>query len=161
MAPYRAFYDRYDPLSAVPPSKHPYQFWAMAACVMGGFGVLVGARPGSLEALLPQWAVYLWAVILLGGGSMAIFSAWWHDRTIGMLVERIAHFSIGLGTFVYGIGLIAVFGIDRFSPLAFGISLAAMWRVRHVTRELTKLRQFMAEVINTVTDDEGGSGESG
>jgi hypothetical protein len=133
-----------DPLAAIPPSRHPFQFWSLVACVAGGAGNLYGSS-GLLSALLPRYAVVTWALVMMVGGMIAIVGSWWRDRVTGLLMERIALTAIASTSLVYGGSVIYLFGerVVLAGAITVGVSIASAWRVVHVNRELKVLRQFI------------------
>lgn len=133
-----------DPLSAIPPSRHPFQFWSLAACIAGGLGNLHGSS-GLLSSLLPRYAVVTWAVIMVLAGVIALVGAWWRDRVTGLLMERVALTAIASACLVYGGSVLYLFGdgVALAGSIALGVSIAASWRVIHVNRELKALREFI------------------
>ena len=137
-----------DPLGAIPPSRHPFQFWMMFALVLGGLGNLL--TPGSevLQQGLDPFFHKLWAIVMISGGAIAIVAAWWRDRITGLLLERIALISVGLMAPVYSGALVLSTTDFEAASLtaAFTTSagLASLWRAAHVSRELKKLRYFVA-----------------
>lgn len=135
-----------DPLSAIPPSRHPFQFWMMAALALAGGGNLFRESQSAINELLPPMMIKVWAATMLIGGVLAIVAAFWHDRITGLLLERIALSSVAFSCIIYGTAVYTVVGWAAFVPgsLITGTALACIWRIAHVTRELKVLRQFIS-----------------
>lgn len=133
-----------DPLTAIPPSRHPFQFWAMLACAVTGGGNLVHAH-SSISHMLPGVTMMLWATIMLFGGVLAIAGAFLRDRLSGLLLERFALGAITIGAAVYSVAIFSVVGLAGLAPetLSFGVAVAAGWRIVHVTRELAILKKMI------------------
>lgn len=137
---------RRDPLGPLPPSRHPFQFWALLACVLSGFAHVAGfADHDSAIFLLPTWAVYVWSMSLMAGGLLALVAGWWRDRVTGLLLERVGLAAIAGVTPVYATVLFTAFGMTAIVPgtLSYAISIAAVWRVIHIHRELVILKRFI------------------
>lgn len=135
-----------DPLTGVPPSRHPFQFWVLCACVLGGAASAFDfGRPNSLDEFLPHYIVLVWGWTLMIGGLIGLAAAWWPDRITGLLLERIALWGIGGITAVYGAVLLKVLGHTASVSAFFCISIAmaSFWRIRHVNRELKVLSRWI------------------
>lgn len=133
-----------DPLSAIPPSRHPFQFWAMLACAVTGAGNLVDSQ-SPVNDLLPPFSVALWALMMLLGGSMAMVGAFAKDRLLGLLMERFALGAIALAAGVYGVAILYVAQREALTAgaLTTGISIASLWRLVHLRRELKILKTMI------------------
>lgn len=134
-----------DPLTEIPPSKHPFQFWMMAACMMSGFSNMVRYNKDSaFNDLLPPWSVFGWGFILFVSGSLAITAAWWRDRVTGLLLERLALSALAAACTIYAIAVALLVGGDASQTIAFTASagIASAWRVRHLNHELFRLARF-------------------
>lgn len=135
-----------DPLTSVPPSRHPFQIWVMVALILAGLGNLLGAgSSNSVATLLPDLFVKVWSGTMLGGGILCLAGAWWPDRITGLLLERISLTAVALVLFVYAI---AVFYVAGNQALVAGIMTVAMsgasaWRCLHISQELENLRKFI------------------
>lgn len=135
-----------DPLTGVPPSRHPFQFWALAACMLGGLNSMFGeGAPGSLQEILPAYALYVWGITLFVGGALGIVSGWWRDRITGLLLERIALGAIAGITIIYALVVYKVAGGSASFIAMFmaSMSIASTWRVRHINRELKILMRWI------------------
>jgi hypothetical protein len=131
-----------DPLTGIPASRHPFQFWMLTAAVFAGTSALLTeAAPATLESLIPQWTVYIWSGLLIIGGALGLPAGFWKDRLTGLLLERIALAALAAACFVYAIVLVAVAGKPGTVSAAFQmtVSIAAIWRIVHVNRELRLL----------------------
>lgn len=133
-----------DPLTAIPPSRHPFQFWTMMACVLGGIGNLVGSD-SIINELVPRYLVIVWALSLLIAGLLAIIGAWTRDRVFGLLLERAGLSTLTLAAIVYGAAITYLVGgaAAVSGPLTMSVGIASAWRVVHVNRELRILEKFI------------------
>lgn len=134
-----------DPLTGVPPSRHPLQIWILAACVLNGvFITLNVGEPPALAALLPEYALTFWGVLLLVVGVLGIAAAFWRDRITGLLVERIALAGLAGGTVVYAIAAVGFAGTGGMAVATFllSVTIAARWRIRHIKKELQTLAKW-------------------
>lgn len=135
-----------DPLTGVPPSRHPFQFFALAACIIAGASSVFDlSRPGTMEELLPEYAVALWGCVMMVGGALGITAGWWIDRIMGLLIERVALGAIAGVTGIYALVLVALNPGISGVPAAFltSICIASIWRIRHVNRELQTLSEWI------------------
>lgn len=137
-----------DPLTGIPASRHPFQFWMLTAAVFAGTSALLTeAAPATLESLIPQWTVYVWSFLLITGGALGLPAGFWKDRLTGLLLERIALASLAAACFVYAIVLLAVAGGPGTTAAVFQmtVSIAAIWRIVHVNRELRLLTLWISK----------------
>lgn len=158
-----------DPLDPpVPPARHPYQVWAMVACVISGAGLLItGPAENSLVLLLPDWGRIAWAGGLLAGGSLCLAGAWWRDAASGLILERAGQVGLCGCTLAYGAAVVSVAigndglvrGLSRAAVaalLTIGIGLAAGQRARQISRALRRLQHMRPGPTST---DPGGGHE--
>lgn len=137
-----------DPLTGVPPSRHPFQFWALAACALAGFATAFDfGQPGTLVELMPDYMVTLWGWTCMIGGVLGLVSSFWRDRITGLLLERIALTAIGGVMLIYGAVLYFVAGDKGYvaSSFCIGIGIASAWRIVHINRELKVLTRWIGE----------------
>lgn len=135
-----------DPLSAIPPSRHPFQFWVLFALFVSGAANFF--TPGSvvLREGLDPFFHKLWAVTLMISTLLGLISAFLSDRISGLLVERIALLTMGLSCPAYAIVVGIQMGVQfAFVSIVimFSIGIAGVWRAVHVSRELRILRHFV------------------
>lgn len=135
-----------DPLTGVPPSRHPFQFWVLLACALNGAVVAFHVGPPrTLEDLLPTYAVTTWGWMLMLCGLIGLAAIWWRDRITGLLMERIALGGIAGITAVYSTAIVLVAGAPGYvsATFLFSISLAGVWRIVHINRELKVLTRWI------------------
>ena len=135
-----------DPLTAIPPSRHPFQFWAMVALAAGGIGNLID--PASvINELADGYVARAWAALMALSGFLSIIAAFWSDRVTGLLMERISLTAAAGVLAIYAIGVSVVAGINNATlatVLSSSLAIACLWRALHVTRELKVIKMFMA-----------------
>lgn len=151
-----------DPLTGIPPSRHPFQVFFLGAAVLVGLQTALGtATPPSLKELLPHLFVLIWGWLLTAGGLFGIVASWVPDRITGLLMERIALVAIGGAQFAYATVVWRVAGSDGVATIFFqyAVSLASFWRVKHINLELYRLAQKtrkLHEILNERATGEGG-----
>ena len=108
----------------------PRAVFVLALAVVSGLPLILGvAEPGTMQALLPKWAVILWGVALVVGSGMTL--AGMSRQTIdGIITEQVGSVATGFATLIYGTGLILVGGWEATVPAAFifGFGLSCFWR---------------------------------
>lgn len=137
-----------DPLTPVPPARHPFQFWAMVGASFAGIAYMVGwADSSAWSVLTPDWAIKGMGLLLWATGSTALIGAWWPDRISGLLLERIALASLSAGCVLHAGVLAYMTGLTYTMAVTFtfSVGIAAGWRVVHVNRELGTLKRWIAE----------------
>jgi hypothetical protein len=134
-----------DSLTAIPPSRHPFQLWCLLACILGGAGNLVDSK-SAINQLLPHYIVVIWALTLMLSGILGIWGAFSRDRINGLLLERAGLTTLGTAAIAYGAGIAVVAGQPAIfsGALTASIGIASLWRVAHVNRELKVLQRFIS-----------------
>lgn len=134
-----------DPLSGIPPSRHPFQFWVLVALTISGASNLFGTNTSVIATLLPVLFLKVWAATMLVGGLGAMIAAFWHDRVTGLLLERACLSAVALVLFVYGGAIWYLAGNKGIVPasLALALGVASGWRCLHITREIRIVRTFI------------------
>jgi len=133
-----------DPLSAIPPSRHPFQFWVIFALSLSGATNFFASGSEVMELVNPFFHK-VWASTLMIGGALALVGAYWRDRVTGLLLERIALTAIGISCPTYASVFILQVGISAGvgGVLTLLVGVASLWRVVHVNRELRIMRSFI------------------
>lgn len=144
--PMRAYIPAKDPLRSIPPSRHPFQFWAMIACAASGLGNMITGSTSIVYDLLPAYSVKIWGTSLFISGVLALISAFLSDRITGLLLERIALSGVLFATLIYGVVVLYLAGTGALIPgfLSIGISVAAGWRIVHATREIYIIQNMLS-----------------
>lgn len=135
-----------DPLSAIPPSRHPFQVWLMFALVISGASNLF--TPGAVTSQVDPFFHKIWACTLLVGGLATLVGTFWRDRVTGLLLERLGLGTVGMSSSVFSILAVEQLGLAQGVvgwTLTASVGAAAFWRVVHVNRELAALGHFVAQ----------------
>lgn len=148
MPPYRdrPYVPAKDPLGAIPPSRHPFQFWVLSALAFNGLTNFFAAGSEAVASTVDPFFHKVWALTLFVGTMCALIGAFWRDRVMGLLLERVGLVTMGVSTPVYGIAYAFQVGPSAIGPaiIMLSIGVASFWRVVHVNRELRILRGFMS-----------------
>jgi hypothetical protein len=137
------------PVRRLDSPRNPFELFLLFLGLASAFPLLWGApTPGSTAELLGPVLVRVWGYILVFGCLTALTGVWWtwlgrlfHRRTkpqevAGLLIEQVGLVAVGVGTLVYGVGLI---GLDTQGRgvvvgIAFGWGLACFWRAGQIQR---------------------------
>lgn len=117
-----------------------------ALALSGAWAGFTDASPQSVSALIPVWAADAWGFIMFFGGVLSISSSFWQDRITGLLIERLALGAIGGTCAFYALALALVYGMTNGVlniALFISISVACVWRIVHVRRELHLLSRWI------------------
>lgn len=149
-----------DPLAPIPPSRHPFQFWVLAACNLAGWVTLIKDPDTLLAQSVPHLIYALWGLLLVMSSSIGLISAWWPDRITGLLLERAGLLALGVGAAAYGSLLLHLVGwrAGLAGPMTVGIGIASLWRVVHVNREIKVLVRLIESRRSMGTEGDGGTG---
>lgn len=118
---------------------NPFEIFLGGLCVVSGLPFLLNftPKPGSLEALLPEWLVIAWGTQLVLGGLATLF---------GILADREDTYRFGMtllgpAAIIYAVGIVAASGapglVAAAITLAFGLACIVRWAVLWVHREIT------------------------
>lgn len=133
--------------AGVMPPRHTYRFLVLLAL---GSLVLANIRflgPERVDDVIPTWSILLWSALLVIGSIFTLAATTWHDRVVGMLVERAGHTAISTACLSYGASIILATGTERApSYLLLVAGLASAFRAIRVHKELRTLRDFMRTI---------------
>ncbi len=141
-----------DPLAAIPPSRHPFQFWVLVACLITGWVVLLRDPDTEFSKTVPPLITYTWGLLLILSSTIALVSSWWDDRITGLLLERSSLIGLGIALFTYGSFILYTFGDlgAQGGLLTVLLAFACGWRCRHITREL----RILVRLVQSHPDQE-------
>lgn len=150
-------FSRIDPLSSVPPSRHPFQIWVLAACALSGFSTVFNlGSPKTLDDLLPAFWVTIWGITLMIGGTAGLVAAWLPDAITGRLLERLALAGIGGMAVVYAGVILQQVGYRIGATtviLLLSVSAASVWRIRQLNREIRLLGIWARRKMENEAED--------
>lgn len=109
----------------------PRAVFILALSVFGGLGALaLQAAPESLEAVLPQWAVVIWGILLLLGSAIALVGILIRTN-VGILIEQVGSVIVGVTTIYYSAIAFWIVGADALQNvgiiLAWGLACLIRW----------------------------------
>jgi hypothetical protein len=127
-------------------ARNPFELLLLVLGLVSGLPLLWGApAPGSAAELLGPVLVHVWAYMLVLGCLTALAGVWWtwparwihhlHPRAVtGLLIEQVGLVAVGVGTLVYGIGIVALDSQGRglAAGISFGYGLACFWRAGQI-----------------------------
>lgn len=132
---------------AMPP-RSTYRFLVLLAFLSLLLANIRFLRVESVEDVIPTWAIWLWSVLLILGGTFTLIAPTWEARVTGMLVERAGHTAISTVCLSYGASTVLAIGYPYPSSyLLLLAGLASAFRAIKVHKELVSVRKFMREVL--------------
>ena len=89
------------------PGRNIDDVFIMTLCLCVAFPILLGfaPAPGTLEEVMPQWQVFLWAASLAFGAFIVLLSFLFKDRITGMVIEQIGSVCLASAAFLYSAAL--------------------------------------------------------
>lgn len=107
------------------------------AVFMLAFSVFVGitalaldAGPGTLNDLLPRWAVMAWGVLLVGGSALTLVGMTRQTEN-GVITEQVGSVMVSVTTLFYSILAFVELGDDALQPVgiifAWGLACGVRW----------------------------------
>lgn len=140
-----------DPVAALQASRHPFQILLLGASAISGAGSLFGfGPPPSLLFYIPALMVQLWGLINMIAGLLGVLGAFWPDKILGLLMERLALGALAIPSALYGILVYAKNGSAAWTVATFsvGFGIACVVRVIRVSIELGRQRDWLDEHIH-------------
>lgn len=135
------------PVRSLDSGRNPFELFLLGLGLLAGLPLLWGSPPPrSTEQLLSPFLVHVWAAFLVGGCVVALVGVWWRwlgwvfrseaKHSTGLLLEQLGLVSVGVGTIIYGIGIIAsgVPGSGLAVGLTFAYGLACFVRTGRIQR---------------------------
>lgn len=135
--------------------KNAFQAFFMVFLMTASLPLFFSApAPTSIEATLPQWAIYLWISSLCTGAIVNLTGVYWRGEAHkGIRVEAVSCVILGISTLVYPLVLVK-FNLltDRPGPqpaslwftivILFGLSVASWGRFKQLVVANKELDQF-------------------
>jgi len=125
------------PVFVVAGRHRPHEVLLLAVSVVSGLAYVIGApAPGSLAALLPGWAVAVWAWGLLLSGVVGLSGVW---RSLEL---EAAAMLLGAGALLWYAVAVAQFGWRGLfgGAVALAWASANVWRAAQIRRDLRGIR---------------------
>jgi len=144
----------------------PRAVFILALSVFSGITALaLDAGPGTLEALLPRWAVIAWGLILVMGSVTTLIGMVFQTLE-GIIAEQIGSVMVAAATLFYSCIVILIVGdaaIQNVGIIAgWGIACAIRWwqlqrLIRQTYRKVQRAR--FEEAVSEAVDDHIRQGE--
>lgn len=136
--------------SVLSSSRHPFQLFLLALCIVSGLPTLLGANPGpaSIEALLPELMVRVWSFMLVVGAAISLIGAALKNRVNGILVEQVGLVMVGVAAVFYAFGIFIVIGFQVgaiSASIILGFGAACLYRWYQLQRYIKAVRDVIAE----------------
>jgi hypothetical protein len=130
-----------------PPARNPFVHVLALGALGQGIGILVGnPAPGSIEQVLPDPLLHVWAFGLIGFWAAILAAALWRDVLTGVLIERAACVIAILATGAYTLGAIRAMGVDALSLPVLTTALygpASAIRLVQITQDLRRVHRLL------------------
>lgn len=133
------------PVPTLDSGRNPFELFLLGFGLLAGMPLLFGAPPPrSTARLLSPFLVHFWAGFLVVGCIMALIGVWWRwlgrlfrfdaDLSTGLSLEQFGLVSVGVGTTIYGIGILATKapGTGIAAAFVFAYALSAFWRTTQI-----------------------------
>jgi hypothetical protein len=120
----------------------------MGLCLFSSLGIVLGdaPAPGSIEASMPQWAIYIWAIVLGGGALIVIISYLKKDRVDAIIWEQFGSICLAAAAFLYGTLVISLTwktGGTIPGVLILGFCLTRAYQARYYQQVLKNVHDVM------------------
>lgn len=136
--------------SQVPPqrNKDPFEIiFSAVFAISGAAQLIMGARPGSVDSLLPGWFSTVWLLLIVLGSVGVLVGAFWRNTLDGIFIESVSLSAVGAAVCIYGAGLIVVeiepsdnpAGGWFAGPLTIALGLAFWWKHRQLQKHIREL----------------------
>lgn len=139
----------------------PRAVFILALSVFSGVtAIALEAAPDSLDAVLPEWAVVLWGILLVLGSGLTLLGMVRQTDT-GIIIEQVGSVMVGATTIYYSIIAFWQIGSDALQNvgiiLAWGLACFVRWGqlqalINHTAHRLAEQR-IEAEVVRRVTEE--------
>jgi hypothetical protein len=124
-----------------PTSRHPIVIYMLSLLIVSSLTIVFGApAPGSVNASLPRWGVYLWAGSLFAGATSILWGLKLQEyigkRSVsGALLEQVGMAMLAAAGTLYSVAAVVVAGWPALIPagLVLGLALACgyrWWKIR-------------------------------
>lgn len=128
-----------------PTSRHPVLFFFLYFLIAAGLSVVFGApsEPGSVQAALPAWGVYVWAASLAFGAIFVLVGLHYQRKlgrasVNGALFEQVGMALLAAPGILYAVAVLAAVKWAGLYPagLVLGMSVACGYRWWDIRRQI-------------------------
>jgi len=127
--------------------REGFEIYTLILCFVAGGPVLFGgARPGTIQSLLPpDWQI-VWGLTLTLGALSALVGIFWPQRATGLIVEQVGMVATGVAAMIYSVVALGVVGWTALLPSAMigGFAVACFRRWFRIQRALKKAEALAA-----------------
>lgn len=129
----------------------PRAVFILALCVFSGvIALALGAKPGSLEEVLPGWAVFVWGASLVAGSATALAGMAFQSVN-GIITEQVGSMTVAMATIFYSIVMVWVAGSSAYFSamiiLGWGIACFLRWVQLQILIETAYRKKIKQEII--------------
>jgi hypothetical protein len=115
----------------------------------GAAQAISGAKPGSIDALLPETFRVIWLILITIGSLIALAGIFWPWNSVdGVITESIGLAWVAIGIVVYGAAQIVASlntenpaGAILAGPLTICLGLAFWWKHRRLQLLIDRLKE--------------------
>jgi hypothetical protein len=127
----------------------PLEVLFLAVFLMSGiFQSITGARPGSIDVVMPETFRLLWLLMLTLGSAIALIGIFWRgDRVTAMITESVGLAWVSLSLIIYGAAAIVATSLTDQptsgtlgGPLIIVLGIAFGWKHRRIQRLVNRLK---------------------
>jgi len=127
----------------------PLEVLFLSVFLMSGiFQTFTGARPGSIDAVMPETFRLLWLLMLTLGAGIALVGVFWRGhKVIAMMIESVGLAWVSIALIIYGgAAIVATTMTDQPTsgtlggPLIIVLGIAFGWKHRRIQRLVNRLK---------------------
>jgi len=134
----------------------PRAIFVLAFSVFTGLVALaLGAAPDSLGSYIPPWAITFWALILVGGSTIALVGMCFQGIN-GIVTEQVGSVMISAATLFYAALAFKHVGTDALQTVgvifAWGVACAVRWVQLQALINVSYKRKLQQELQKSITE---------
>lgn len=133
----------------------PRAVFILSLCVITGLPMLfLHLEPGSISALIPHWAAFVWGFCLVFGAGLTL-AGMSKDSIEGILAEQIGSVVVGCATVFYSATAIFAVGVSALwaAAIMLGWGLSCFWR----WGQLQALIQKSFHIVEFIRKEDSGT----
>lgn len=137
-------------LKAIGAEMDPLEVMFLIVFVMSGSAQLIsGARPGSIDVVMPEMFRLIWLLMLLIGSLTALTGIFYHGhRVTGMMIESVGLAWISISLIIYGAAAMVAVSISDQAvvsgslagPMIIVLGIAFGWKRHRIQRLVNRLK---------------------